>query len=298
MGKLAKAFEKAFGSEGAGPAGVQAGEGRPEDAAAREGAAPRVEAHSAPSLRPEIQESAAALFGSDRWDERLRLATDPSSQFVEQFKRLRATILHPSSGTPVKTILVTSVAPHEGKGFVCANLGVALSQGVESHALLVDCDLRRPALAQLFGLANDTGLVDHLRNDIDLAMLVRKTGQPKLSLIPSGRPPRNPSELLDSQKMKTLIEEVAGRYPDRIVIFDSPPNMVASETSILARQVDGVIIVVRYGGARREDVKRLIDSVGPEKVLGVVFNAYEESRMKTFLGEKVGYYYDYKEYYH
>jgi len=247
-----------------------------------------------PSPKTAVQGSAAFL-ASGNWDERLRIATDPCAQYLEHFKRLRASILHPPSGIPARTILVTSVAPNEGKGFVCANLGVALSQGVEYHALLVDCDLRRPTLAPLFGLSNDTGIVDHLRNDVDLSLLVRKTGQEKLSLIPSGKPPRNPAELLDSLKMKDLIAEVAERYRDRIVIFDSPPNIVASETSILAKQVDGVIVVVRSGYSRREHVKKLIDSIGPEKVLGVVFNAHKENKVKTLISEKVGY--DYSAYY-
>ncbi|MGV1098200.1 polysaccharide biosynthesis tyrosine autokinase [Thiovibrio sp. JS02] len=290
MGKLSKAFEKAFNTDTADWAAA-----RPTTA--ENGGAEERAAGEEPLVRSVAKEASAALFCGDKWNERLRMSTDPYSQYVEQFKRLRATILHPPSGVPVKTILVTSVAPHEGKGFVCANLGVALSQGVESHALLVDCDLRRPSLAQLFGLSNETGLVDHLRNDVDLSLLVRKTGQAKLSLIPSGKPPRNPAELLDSQKMKVLIDEVAGRYPDRVVIFDSPPNIVASETSILAQQVDGVIIVVRSGGAKREHVKRLIDSIGPEKVIGIVFNAYKENKVKAFLSEKTGYHYNYKDYY-
>ena len=182
--------------------------------------------------------------------------------------------------------------PNEGKGFVCANLGIALSQDLEHHALMVDCDLRRPSLAQLFGLTNETGLVDHLQDNVDPSLLIRKTGQPKLSLLPCGKPPENPSELLGSARMITFINELAERYQDRIILFDSPPNIVASETSILAKHLDGVIIVVRHGGSKREDVKKLVDTIGRENILGLVYNAYPENAMDAIINKKMGYGYD------
>jgi exopolysaccharide/PEP-CTERM locus tyrosine autokinase len=233
-------------------------------------------------------------FTHDRWDQRLQLSINPHSPFFESFRRLRTPILHPSSGKTPKTILVTSVVPNEGKSFVCANLGIALAQGMEHHALMLDCDFRRPALSQLFGLSNDTGLVDHLQNNVDLSLLIRKTGQDKLSLIPCGKPPKNPSELLDSNRMISLINELSQRYQDRIILFDSPPNIVASETSILAKHLDGVILVVRYGASKREHIKKIVDTIGGEKILGLVFNAYPENTMESFLDKKMGYgYHDY-----
>lgn len=232
------------------------------------------------------------FFSDNNWDERLRLSTDPHSQFFEQFRNLRAPLLYPASGQQPKTILITSVLPGEGKGFICANLGIALSQDMEHHALMVDCDLRRPTLAQLFGLTNDAGLVDHLQDNVDLSLLIRKTGQPKLSLLPSGKPPKNPAELLTSAKMISLINELAEHYQDRIILFDSPPNIVASETRILAKHLDGVIIVIRHGVSRKEDVKNLVETIGTENILGLVYNAYPENRIKAFLEAKMGYGYD------
>ncbi len=229
---------------------------------------------------------------NDQWDQRLQLSTNPHSPFFERFRNLRAPILYPTSGQQPKTILITSTMPNEGKGFVCANLGIALSQDLEHHALMVDCDLRRPSLAQLFGLTNETGLVDHLQDNVDPSLLIRKTGQPKLSLLPSGKPPGNPSELLGSGRMITFINELAERYQDRIILFDSPPNIVASETSILAKHLDGVIIVVRHGASKREDVKKLVDTIGPENILGLVYNAYPENAMNAIINKKMGYGYD------
>jgi protein-tyrosine kinase len=237
-------------------------------------------------------------FSADpRWDELLQLSTDPHSPFFERFRSLRAPILYPASGKQPKTILITSAVPNEGKGFVCANLGIALSQDLEHHALMVDCDLRRPSLAQLFGLTNDTGLVDHLQDNVDPSLLIRKTGQPKLSMIPSGKPPGNPSDLLGSGRMITFINELAERYHDRIILFDSPPNIVASETSILAKHLDGVILVVRHGVSKKEDVKKLVETIGQENILGVVYNAYPKNAINAILNKKMGYGYDNYYYY-
>ena len=163
------------------------------------------------------------------------------------------------------------------------------------HALLVDCDLRKPTLAGLFGQTDDHGLSDYLQNKADLSDLIRKTGMPKLSFIAGGPTPINPAELLDSQKMSVLIKELASRYSDRFILFDTPPSIVASETMVLSRYVDGVIIVVRWGESDRAEIKRLVDAIGRDKIIGIVFNAYEKSSIEKFLSNKrtYGNYYGY-----
>lgn len=285
MGKLSQALEKNSGTEHHSTAPVPLEPQKIQEP---------VEATPAKAAEDKAERE-KSWFAADHWHKRLQISTNPHSPYFESFRRLRAPILYPSSGAPPKTILVTSVAPHEGKGFICANLGIALAQGMEHHALILDCDLRRPTLAQLFGLPNETGLVDHLRDNIDISRFIRKTGQPKLSLIPSGKPPENPSDLLDSSRMVSLIEELAGRYQDRIILFDSPPNIVASETKVLAKYLDGVILVVRYGASKKEHVKKFIETIGPEKILGLVFNAYPGNKMEDFVDKKMGY--GYQDYY-
>ena len=96
--------------------------------------------------------------------------------------------------------------------------------------------------------------------------------------------------------MIKFINELAERYQDRIILFDSPPDIVASETSVLAKYLDGVILVVRHGASKKEDVKKLVDTLGPENILGLVYNAYPENKMKTFLNKKMGY--GYNQYYY
>lgn len=282
MGKLSKAFEKSATS-------LQSGSRRQKTAEA-----PGKQQEKEKTVHSEAScVDLDAEASRDRWDRRLQLSTDQKSGYFETFRRLRASIVYPSSGNRPKTLLVTSAAPHEGKGFVCANLGIALSQGMEHHAMMVDCDFRHPTLAGLFGHSNETGLTDYLQDEVDLSLLIRKTGVPKLSLLPSGRPPRNPAELLSSSRMAGLIDEMAERYPDRIVLFDSPPDVIASETSVLAQNIDGVILVIRYGTSKKEDVKRFVEKVGREKIYGVVFNAFPEDTMESILDRTMGYGYGY-----
>ena len=154
---------------------------------------------------------------------------------------------------------------------------------ITSHKILTTPD--NPSIAVLNGI---------LESNVDLNQLIRKTGMESLSVIPAGIPPKNPSELLSSEIMNRMVEEIVSRYHDRLVIFDSPPGQSASETSILAQLVDKVVLVVRWGTAAREQVKKFVQIIGRDKILGVVFNAFE----MTILDEKMqgeGYYKYYSE---
>ena len=279
MGKLSKALEKAQPAE--------------EKATVTPDPSSETQPISPPSHSAPARTSGNGYNGSgddiSRWDERLRKTTAPSSPVAESLRRLRTAILHPPEGPPPKSILVLSATVGEGKSTICANLGVTIAQGMEQHALLIDCDLRRPSLSALFGIPNDTGLADHLQKGRDLAQLIRRTGLQKLSIIPSGPPPENPSELLGSKIMTGMIDEVTNRYPDRFILLDSPPMQAASETAVLAKHVDGVVLVVRWGGADKEHVKQLVDTIGRDKIIGIVFNAYEENVLGARFHKK-GYY--------
>ena len=231
----------------------------------------------------------------ENWDEKLLEIISGSSKHVaESIRTLRTKIFYPQSGTPPRSILVTSAIPGEGKSFVCANLGVSIAQGVGKQALLVECDLRRPSLSKLLNISNSRGLVDYLQSGTPLEQLIQQTSMPNLSVLSSGKPPKNPAELIDTPQMASLIENLEKQASDRIIIFDSPPIQAASETDILAKRVDNIILVVRWGYARREHAKQLVEMLGRDKVIGVVFNAFEMSRLESKLQ---GYYYGYKDYY-
>lgn len=210
----------------------------------------------------------------------------------EMFKVLRGKILFPTEGQPPKSILVTSAAPGDGKSFIASNLAVNLAQNIENHVLLVDCDIRRPKLHKLFGFGMVEGLAEHLSNGSKLSSLLLKTGIHKLTVLPSGKPPANPSELLSSAKMAALIEELKNRYDDRFLIIDSPPPMLAPETAAMAKQVDGIILVIKHGSTPIHLVEELIDNLGREKILGAVINRFDSRVSARYYGyEKYGKYY-------
>lgn len=235
------------------------------------------------------------VFETSAWDERLLNSTRNNTGVAEGVRKIR-TILFQETRKPIRSVMVLSADPHEGKSFVCANLGISIAKGVEHEALLVDCDLRRPSLHTLFGVNVQQGLADFLNLENNGEHLILPTGQPKLSLIASGRPPGNPAELLSTGRMANLIDELTGRKRNRIVVLDTPPFYAASETILLSQLVDKIVIVVRWGKSGREQIKKMIDTIGREKILGIVFNAFE----MNFLDKKiqgVGYANYYSEYY-
>jgi capsular exopolysaccharide synthesis family protein len=187
--------------------------------------------------------------------------------------------------------MVSSALPREGKSFVSANLGVALAQGMDQHSLVIDCDLRAPSLAPLFGIPSERGLVDYLQGKEDLSSLIWKTSLEKLSILPSGLPPVNPADLLGSERMQNLVAELASRYPDRYVIFDTPPLEVASESKVLSQTVDGVVLVVRQGVSNRPLIEKFIADIGKDRIIGVIFNGHKSNFISTRLVDKSHYYY-------
>ena len=136
----------------------------------------------------------------------------------------------------------------------------------------MDCDIRRPSVHTIFGFDEVPGLTEFLNQKAELSDVLLKTSVKKLTLLSAGKPPKNPAELLSSKEMTRLMDEVTHRYPDRYIIIDSPPPQLTAETSTLARQVDGVILVVKSGSTPREMVEELMESISREKVLGVVMN--------------------------
>ena len=214
---------------------------------------------------------------------------DPHSAVSEQFRLLKNNILFPGKGEPPRTIMVTSPSPGEGKSFVAANLAASISQSIDQYVLLMDCDLRSPKVHSMFGFEDRPikGLSDYLANGTSLPASLQKTCIDKLTILPAGKIPSNPSELLSSEQMKHMLQEVKLRYNDRYIIMDTPPPYITSETSAIGRHVDGIVIVVRQGKTRIKEVQDIIDIYGREKILGVVKNFSEKS---------VGYGYGYHKY--
>jgi exopolysaccharide/PEP-CTERM locus tyrosine autokinase len=248
---------------------------------AKETGTPRVAA----TLRVETRSSLA--YDEAKLDPNLVALLDPHSHEAEQFKILRTNILFPVAGQPPQSILVTSAAPEEGKTFTAANLAISIALNINKHVLLIDADLRRPQLHQRFGFGDVSGLSNYLADGTPLPSLLLKTRVDKLTLLPGGAPPENPSELISSERMAGLIAEVSSRYADRLIVIDAPPPALTAETGVLARQVDGIIIVVRFLRTRQEELADLIARVGAKKILGSVVN-YMETATSRYYGYKYG----------
>ncbi len=168
--------------------------------------------------------------------------------------------------------MVTSAVQGEGKSFVSANLAIGIAYDLHLHALLADCDLRKPSVGPAFGHNQGEGVSDYLSGGVDIADFIIKTDLEKLSLILAGTIPANPTELLGSKRMALLVEELKSRYDDRFIIFDSTPLLATSNSGVLAKLVDGVILVVRAGSTPRETVQQALTFLDKDKILGVVLN--------------------------
>jgi protein-tyrosine kinase len=196
---------------------------------------------------------------------------------TEQFRMLKTRVLHTHNGNPPRTLLITSVLPFEGKSTVATNLAVSLAQGIREHVLLVDCDFRNPHIHKLFGLSPQKGLADYLSGNVDLSEILLKTDTPKLTVVPVGKKPSSPLDLLASEKMKHLIRELKARYNDRYIVFDSTPVQLTSEPMVLLSQVDGIVLVVKAGKTNREMVQRAMQDMERKRLLGIVLNGIEKS---------------------
>jgi capsular exopolysaccharide synthesis family protein len=197
--------------------------------------------------------------------------TEAHSVGAESFRNLRTNVRFVRHGEGATEMVVTSPAPQEGKSFTAANLAIALAQqGVRT--LLVDADMRRSVQHLQFGLDKSPGLSELVLDDSMLDEAVRRTEVDGLDVLPAGRQPPNPAELVGSPRMETLLEVLRDRY-DSIVI-DSPPMLAVTDASVLGLKTDGVILVVRAEKTEKDAINLAIQQlqhVGA-RILGVVVN--------------------------
>jgi non-specific protein-tyrosine kinase len=222
-------------------------------------------------------------------------ALEPRSHIAESYRSLRTNIQYASVDIPLTTIMVTSPTPRDGKTTVIANLGVVLAQGKHQVAI-IDADMRIPNQHNVFNLSNNYGLTDALiQSEIHVDGNMRHTEVPNLSVLTSGDLPHNPSELMSSNRMVELIQQLAERVD--VILIDTPPVMAVTDPVILSTRVDGVIIVVRPGitklGTTIHTVEQL-RQVGAN-LLGVVLNDVE-NKSKRYATSSNGYYYGYGKY--
>jgi capsular exopolysaccharide synthesis family protein len=199
---------------------------------------------------------------------------DPRSFAAEAYRVLRTNLHYANPDNPLQRVMITSAGAGEGKSTTAANLTICLAQA-ERSVLLVDADLRRPALHTMFRQPNAPGLSSYLAGDALPEAVVVKTAVPNLSLVPSGPIPPNPSELLGSRRMNEFLRMMSERFD--MIVLDTPPVLAVSDACVLVPAVDGVLLVVGSGIVVRPALKRAKDQLASvrARILGAVVNRFD-----------------------
>ncbi len=197
---------------------------------------------------------------------------DVSSGALEQYRKLAATLHHAQEERGIQVVMTASSLPSEGKSLTAANLALTFSESYQRRVLLVDADLRRPTVQRLFGVATINGLDEGLKAEHDRPMALTRLSE-RLWVLPAGRPDPDPLSGLTSDRMKRLVAEARSKFD--WVIIDTPPVSLLPDANLLAANVDGVLLVVRAGKAPFQLVKRTVDTIGHDRILGIVMNAVD-----------------------
>jgi capsular exopolysaccharide synthesis family protein len=194
----------------------------------------------------------------------------PGSFAAEQFRTLRARIDSLAADRPLRTIAVTSALAGEGKTLAAVNLAIVSSMSVDRRVLLVDCDLRKPKIHASLGLRPEAGLAEVLKGEAPLDKAILRVEGVNLDVLPARNQPTNPSELLASEAMQKLVEELVARY--HRVVFDTPAALALPDAKAVSELSDGVVLVVRAETSPQEDVQAALDVLDRRRVIGLVLN--------------------------
>lgn len=249
-------------------------------------------AESTPLVEPETQElsnnetagkvdqKAALSLDKNGLAERGYLIDNGTRKSIkDEFRQIKRKLLNNAFGNASKTlehsnlIMVSSAKPNEGKTFVAINLALSIALEQDKTVLLVDADVLRPSVIRELGIEEQPGIIDYLLGKSkQVSDILYNTDIDKLKLIPAGKPHHLSNELLASEKMATLANELANRYPDRIVIFDCPPLIGVTETLVLANLMGQAVIVVEESKTSIADIKFATEHLNEDLALGLVLN--------------------------
>lgn len=228
-----------------------------------------------------VPKPAGAISFSSAWRERLASGSQGHPALVEQFRRLAATLHHEQMARGIRSVMVTSAMPGDGKTLTAVNLALVLAESYRYNVLLVDADLRRPSIPSVVDLGHGTGLSEALRAPTEQKLALVPVA-PRLTLLPAGRPIANSIEALTSPRMRQILDEATTRFD--WVVLDAPPVGLAADARLLAEMADGTLFVVHAGRTQYPDVRNGLEALGRERLLGVILNGVET-------GPSEGYYY-------
>ena len=259
------------------------------------------EAAVAPSLhasrRVEIDLEALAAAG-------FVTPSAPRTRTADQFRVIKRPLIRNAmdsgkdSAAHSNLIMVTSALAGEGKSFTAVNLALSIATELDHTVMLVDADVARPSVLRIFGLPSGPGLLDLLENSADMSQVLLRTNVDKLTILPSGTPHPRATELLASEAMRQLLDNMARRYADRIIIFDSPPLLLTTESRALAANMGQIVVVVQAGRTLQSDVQHALSTIESCPVKMMLLNQVRTDARNAYgygYGYGAGYGYGYRQ---
>ena len=208
-------------------------------------------------------------------ESRLVCLTQPGSLGGEKLRLLALRLKNLREKRKLKKVLITSTMPSEGKSLIAANLAVTLSRSKHLKTLLLECDLRRPTLANVLLGRAIPGLSEYLQGNIDLSQAIYETEPSGFFFTPAGFPPVNPLELMQSSKFQYFLSQVSEGFD--WILLDSPPVLPLADTSLLMRMSDGVLMIAREGVTEKKPLQKAVEAIDPALLLGIVLNSSIDS---------------------
>ena len=191
----------------------------------------------------------------------------PRSNMADQYRVIKRPLIINALGkgavplNHANLIMVTSALSGEGKSFTSVNLAMSIAAELDHTVMLVDADVARPTVLRMLGLPPGPGLLDLLEGRAEMSNVLLRTNIDKLTVLPSGSPHPRATELLASDSMRQLLDDMATRYPDRIIIFDSPPLLLTTESRVLASHMGQIVVVVHAGKTLQADVQHALSTI-------------------------------------
>jgi capsular exopolysaccharide synthesis family protein len=211
---------------------------------------------------------------------RLVFLTEPESLAAEKFRFLGVKMRQLQQARPIKKVLVTSTMAEEGKSLVSANLAGVLARRKRHRVLLIDGDLRRPVLADRFGLGKLNGLAEWLQSESEAVTNIYHLEEPDFWLMPAGHPPTNPLEIMQSGRLSTLMAQVTKLFD--WIIVDSPPLLPLADTTVWSRLTDGALLVLREGTTEKGPLNRALEMLKKTDLFGIVLNGSSNGSHRNY----------------
>ncbi len=196
----------------------------------------------------------------------------PGHPMADNLKILQTQVLSRLDALGGNTIMLTSANRSEGKTLTAVNLAVGMARELNRTVLLADANLRHPGVLNVLGLKPSAGLADYLLKEAEIPELLIHPGIQKLVVLPSGRPLTHSAELLGSPRMEALVREMRERYPERLILFDTPSILSGADALAFSRFVDGILLVVEAEKTPRDELRRVAELLEGKPVLGTVLN--------------------------